>query len=43
MFINKSFSTSYAYTNIGFIEDTKELQDALGGGNIMVRFELFKN
>jgi hypothetical protein len=39
----KTFSTSYAYTDIGFIEDVKELQDALGGGNIMVRFELLNN
>ena len=43
MFINKSFSTSYAYTNIGFFEESKELEDALGGGNIMVRFELLNN
>ena len=39
----KSFSTSYAYTDIGFIEESNDLQDALGGGNIMVRFELLNN
>ncbi len=43
MFINKSFSTSYPYPNVGFMEDANELQDALGGGNIIVRFELLKN
>jgi hypothetical protein len=30
----KSFSTSYSYTRLGYMEDTSDLADALGGGNI---------
>lgn len=34
----KTFSTSYAYTNIGYIEDTTHLEEALGKGNVVVIF-----
>lgn len=36
----QTFSTSYAYTRLGHIEDTTYLQHALGKGNVMVRLEL---
>ena len=34
----KTFSTSYAYTKIGYIEDTTHLEEALGKGNVVVIF-----
>lgn len=34
-----SFSTSYGYTKIGYIEDTSGLADALGKGGVEVNFE----
>ena len=36
----KSFSTSYRYTKLGRIDDTSDLAEALGTGNIAVKFEL---
>jgi len=36
----ESFDTSYAYTRIGKISDTKGLKDALGKGSAKIRFEL---
>lgn len=36
----KSFSTSYSYTKLGFIDDTTGLAEALGAENITVSFEL---
>lgn len=35
----QTFSSSYDYTKIGYIEDTTNLVDALGTGNILVKFE----
>lgn len=34
-----SFSTNYKYTEIGYIENPKELAEAVGSGNITVSFE----
>lgn len=34
-----SFSTQYSYTKIGYIENTEELADAVGSGNVTVSFE----
>lgn len=36
----QTFSTSYAYTKIGYIEDTTHLEEALGKGNVVVKFAL---
>lgn len=36
----QTFSTSYAYTQMGYIEDTSHLEEALGKGNVLVKFEL---
>jgi hypothetical protein len=36
----KSFSTSYSYTRIGKINDTKGLATAVGSGNVKVAFDL---
>jgi hypothetical protein len=36
----KPFSTSYNYSPIGRIENPSRLADALGSGNIIVKFEL---
>lgn len=36
----KTFSTSYAYTKMGSMEDATHLEDALGKGNVLVKFEL---
>ena len=33
-----SFSSSYSYTDIGYITDTEGLEDALGSGNVTVTF-----
>jgi len=35
----KTFSTSYAYTKMGYIEDTTHLMEALGKGDVIVKFE----
>lgn len=35
----KTFSTPYAYTKMGHIEDTTHLEEALGKGNVVVIFE----
>lgn len=32
----KTFSTSYAYTKLGYLEETTKLQEALGKGDISV-------
>lgn len=36
----ETFSTPYAYTRLGHIEDTTHLQDALGKGNVIVKLAL---
>lgn len=35
----KSFNTSYSYTKIGSIDNPKGLDEALGNGNVKVKFE----
>jgi hypothetical protein len=35
----KSFSTSYSYTKLGYIDNPAGLADALGNGNVVVKFE----
>jgi hypothetical protein len=36
----KSFSTSYHYTRLGYIENPSGLADALEGGNIQITFSV---
>ena len=36
----KSFNTSYSYSSIGKIDNVEGLEDALGSGNPVVKFEL---
>ncbi len=36
----KSFSTSYSYTKLGYIDDVSDLEQAVGKENINVTFEL---
>lgn len=36
----KTFSTSYPYTKLGHIDDTRGLSGVLGNGNISITFEL---
>ena len=35
----KSFSTSYIYTKLGSIDDVTGLEEALGEGNVIIKFE----
>lgn len=35
-----TFPNSYSYTKLGYIEDTSELENAVGKGNIDIKFEL---
>lgn len=35
----KSFSTSYSYTSLGYVEDVDELAKALGNGSVKVTFQ----
>ncbi|SDA28996.1 hypothetical protein SAMN02910447_02986 [Ruminococcus sp. YE71] len=35
----EGFMSGYSYTNIGYIEDTDGLADALGSGNVTMTFE----
>ena len=34
-----SFTSGYSYTNIGYIEDTDGLEEALGSGSVTMTFE----
>lgn len=36
----KSFSSSYSYTKLGYIEDISNLEKAVGGGNVTVKINL---
>jgi hypothetical protein len=36
----KSFTTSYSYTRLGYLENVSGLEDALGSGNVEVKIEL---
>jgi hypothetical protein len=39
----KKFNTSYNYTRLGKIENADGLSQALGSGNVTIRFELVEN
>jgi Uncharacterized conserved protein len=36
----KSFSSSYSYTKLGYIEDTGDLEKAVGNGNVSVTISI---
>lgn len=36
----KSFSSSYSYTKLGYIEDTSDLEKAVGSGNVSVTISI---
>ena len=38
----ETFNSSYSYTRIGALDDPSGLSDALGTGNVSVRFERYK-
>lgn len=35
----KNFNTSYSYTKLGFVDNPAGLTDALGTGNVVIKFE----
>jgi len=35
----KNFNTSYSYTKLGFVDNPARLADALGTGNVVIKFE----
>lgn len=39
----ETFSSSHSYTRLGTIDDPNELKEALGTGNVKVRFEIDPN
>jgi hypothetical protein len=36
----KSFTTSYSYTRLGYVEEVSGLEQALGGGSVQVAFSV---